>query len=128
MILPFQNQFEPLIHGSKIHTIRTDEKDRWKPGMKIHMCVNNRTKNMRVFKVAECVSVQTVRLYFYQHVIGVRFFAMVDGHVVSPKRLATNDGLSMIDFCNWFYPLACKQNPKELIYTGKIIHWTDYKY
>src|SRR5699024_2081987 len=50
-------------HIPKIHTIRHDEKDRWKPGMKIHPIINNRTKNRFQFApVVECQSVQKIKI------------------------------------------------------------------
>jgi len=42
MILTFKPQFvEPIKAGTKIHTIRTDKKGRWKTGMKIQFWCNN---------------------------------------------------------------------------------------
>lgn len=37
------------IKNPKIHTIRADTKNRWKVGSKIHMVINNRTKNRLQF-------------------------------------------------------------------------------
>src|SRR5690606_11025412 len=46
---------------AKHHTIRADEKDRWKPGRDIHFVINNRSKNQFQFApVIKCVSTQRV--------------------------------------------------------------------
>ena len=47
----------------KIHTIREDKADLWKPGRKIHPVVFNRTKNRFQFApVLECKSVQGIEI------------------------------------------------------------------
>lgn len=39
MILPFKKRFvEPIMDGSKIHTIRRDSNNRWYRGRKVHFC------------------------------------------------------------------------------------------
>lgn len=43
MILSFKKQFlDPIITGSKIHTIRADKPNRWKPGNKIHFATGEK--------------------------------------------------------------------------------------
>lgn len=127
---------------AKKHTIRKDERNRWKPGMKIHFVINNRTKNFFQFApVIECKSVQKIEIKdvsdlevrernFLQRVyvesLKETFYKAwrveVDGRKLTiPEvwKLAKNDGFESVDeFFNWF----------NSDFTGKIIHWTDLKY
>lgn len=58
MILSFKKQFsEPILKGTKIHTIREDKPNRWKPGNKIHFANGVRTQNYNCFKESVCISV-----------------------------------------------------------------------
>lgn len=66
VIDPTEEQFRagscnPLFpHVPKLHTIRKDKANRWKPGMDIHMVINNRTPNRYQFvPVVKCVSTDT---------------------------------------------------------------------
>ena len=44
----------------KKHTIRKDEKDRWKVGNDIHFVINNRTKNR--FQFAPITKVKSIQI------------------------------------------------------------------
>ena len=152
MILGFKKQFVPLIlDSSKIHTIRQDPKDRWKAGNKIHFATGTRTKAYSQFKEGVCHSVQPILLFNHgNHVycrIGCGGGITVHNDCVEhhyPDRnehtlwykdhlkrqvgggllgdICRNDGLSWEDFKAWFIP---NENDK---FTGKIIHWTDFRY
>lgn len=126
----------------KIHTIRIDATNRWKPGMKIHFSTGARTKKYKCFTVGKCISTQTIEIeemimtdaghmYIYteekrngiQKVFVDRIFKVtIDGRVLTSAEidtLARNDGFnSTHDFFRWF----------NGNFTGKIIHWTDFKY
>ena len=107
-------------HFPKHHTIRADNKNRWKPGCKIHPVIHNRTPNRFQFApVLKCVSVQRIEIK--------RSVVTVFDESNNPKnltvqqihRLAQNDGFSnLADFWTWF----------DKDFGGKIIHWTDLKY
>lgn len=104
----------------KIHTIRLDPHDRWRPGVKIHFVINNRTKNRFQFApVLECVSVQKIEIK-WRSLIEPAIW--IDGHLLDDDEkteLAENDGFpSFSEFMNFF----------NQDFTGKIIHWTDLKY
>ena len=143
MVLGFEPQFvEPILDGTKIHTIREDKHNRWKPGMKIHFATGVRIKNYHQFKTAVCVSVQEIRINWrdifidgksLNHIIPfihVGYTKLLEGNSlkmyipnemisINEYRLATNDGFESIDdFRKWF----------NKDFTGKIIHWTDFKY
>ena len=117
----------------KIHTIREDKNDRWKVGNKIDFFINARQKDMfRFAPVLPVVSVQKVEI-IWGHCSGkktVRVFIdeksfacvifekelIVTGKML---QLAQNDGFDTIeDFFAYF----------NKDFTGKIIHWTDFRY
>lgn len=116
----------------KYHTIRTDEKDRWKAGNDIHFFINARTKEMFQFApVIKCVSTQRIEIikvarvytpYTYKTKANQTFQIVVDGNSINRDRmeqLAFNDGFdSLEDFFAYF----------NTDLTGKIIHWTPLKY
>src|SRR5699024_6288862 len=115
----------------KIHTIRHDGKNRWKTGNKIHMVINNRTKDRFQFApVLECKSVQKIEIKYHdkitkhwQYLIhGKNVSIKVNGHPLAYFDLCAlcfNDGFPTVEsFFNWF----------DKSFEGKIIHWTDLKY
>lgn len=126
----------------KIHTIRIDATNRWKPGMKIHFSTGARTKKYKCFTVGKCISTQTIEIeemimtdarkcYVYTEKITHKnwseefkkiFKVTIDGRVLTSAEidtLARNDGFnSTHDFFRWF----------NGNFIGKIIHWTDFKY
>ena len=116
---------DAIKNGTKIHTIREDPKQRWKPGMAIQHWRGN-PRNVRQkpyhFATGECKSVQEIEF------IRPNYLALqikVDGrelHYKEIENLAQNDGLTMEEFINWFDPLD--QPP----FKGRIIHFTDFKY
>lgn len=147
MILSFKEQFvTPILNGEKIHTIRADEPNRWKAGNKIHFATGVRTRNYRQFETGVCKSTQSIILvnhgnhvyckiqhgeneYIHNDCVEhdhVKFyrgsFARKAGDGYLLGDLCTNDGLTWDEFKEWFIP---SQGDK---FTGKIIHWTDYRY
>lgn len=123
----------------KIHTIREDQFNRWKPGMKIHHAYGVRTKNYDCFAESQCEGIQSIeieyledievfsflvaeRILSYDEYLYKRVRVNIGGHYVSErtvKELARNDGFSsLIDFFRWF------NKP----FKGKIIHWTYLRY
>lgn len=133
MILTYSlDRFVDMIRrGSKIHTIRADHKRRWKPGMSIqHWRGNPRNVRQQPYQFAtgQCVSVQEVSMILYnieydEHDFG--YFVRVDGRQLSKSEietLAINDGLSVAEFKDWFFP------PGITEYHGRIIHFTTKKY
>lgn len=124
MILGFLPQFTDLILlGTKIHTVRVDNNKRWKPHKKIHFSTGIRTKNYTCFKQGYCISVQSFKL----QKIDNRTFIWVDNRFLSIKEselFARNEGFNNFnDFCETWYKLH-----PEILFIGKIIHWTNFKY
>lgn len=135
MILPFKPQFVPkILDGTKIHTIRTDETDRWKANRLIHFATNVRTKAYKQFNENTCKSTQAIIIIWKNKDVEVliddkffytsSFFSNLDLSFDSIEeqkmlQLANNDGFDTIEeFFNWF----------SEDYKGKIIHWTDFRY
>ncbi|WP_262246974.1 hypothetical protein [Parapedobacter soli] len=128
----------------KLHTIRHDPHDRWKPGMKIHPVINNRTKNYFQFAPEFlCVSTQQVDIidsaytkdyagisieYSHRHKDGgveeyvKHWEVVVDGVSLKStqiEELAVNDGFDSVEqFFTWF------NAPMRY----KLIHWTSMRY
>lgn len=125
----------------KNHTLREDKTDRWKAGRDIHFVINNRTPlRFQFAPVVPCISVQKVEFLWsldkWDHRDGsvavlidekeVGGACFINGELQSSesefeiiKTLARNDGFdTAIDFLRYF----------DHDWSGKIIHWTDYKY
>lgn len=126
------------MNNPKIHTIREDAKDRWKPGTKIDFFINCRQKNMfRFAPVLPVVSVQKIEIKWFDDGKIKQVSVFIDGKIYGTvcynfgvnvtelyKRkkldlLAQNDGFETIEeFFAYF----------NEDFTGKLIHWTDLKY
>ena len=130
MVLGFKKQFvSKILDGTKVHTIREDKHDRWRPGMKIHFATGVRTSYYSQFYADFCVSTQ--RIHFkptIEFADGTTHepalpHIYVDGlWIIDPKKrlqLALNDGFSSLDDLYTFFHDG---------FEGKIIHWTNYKY
>lgn len=111
----------------KLHTIREDATDRWKPGTKIDFFINCRQKDMfRFAPVLPVVSLQKVHIMYKPESV---FFARTypaDVYIDERRlevneipELAQNDGFSTVnDFFAYF----------NEDFTGKLIHWTILRY
>lgn len=111
----------------KLHTIRTDKKNRWKKGVMIDFFINARQKNMfRFAPRIPLVSRQKIFMTYMPHT-GNGFEVSIDGrqlHKSEVEILAVNDGFDTIqDFEDYF---IAQMNDDE--YSAKILHWTDLRY
>ncbi|MBD1394282.1 hypothetical protein [Mucilaginibacter glaciei] len=129
MVISFNKKFvEPILTGSKIHTIREDAKGRWRPGITMHMYTGGRfSKEYRQFIEMDCRSVQDVYMTYYNGKLEVS----VDDTLIYgyPERneFAISDGFAdWEDFEKWWIPIL--MNDPELKYKGRVIHWTNIKY
>ena len=116
----------PMMDGlnvpPKLHTIRLDPHNRWRPGMKIHPVINNRSENRFQFAPTMlCMSTHRIDVVRKCNDIDVGWI-YVDGKPITGDKiikLAINDGFDSVeDFFNYF----------NKDFTGKLIHWTDLKY
>ena len=142
MIISFKKRFVlPILDGAKIHTIREDNPNRWKQGNTIHFATGVRTKNYNQFHKGICTSVQSILLvnhgnhvycriqtgdnsYIHNDCVEYKTVKWFAGHpeVHLLDVLCDNDGLTWVDFKQWFVP---NEGDK---FTGKIIHWTAFRY
>jgi len=115
---------ENILLGIKIHTIR--EGERWKPGYFIHMATGVRTKGYNQFnssypQLQKCISTQQIFMSYFDGMLEIT----VDNTYLSSHEIDTliqNDGLTRDQFINWFF----KKNAD--VWSGQIIHWTNFKY
>ena len=124
MILSFsQDQFrDRILDGTKIHTIRQDRTERWKPGMVMHMWRGNPrnvSKNPKEFCTRyRLVSKQEIFISPKLKQVQIT----VDGDkktVYDMIELALNDGF---DDEQQFWDYFTED------FKGYILHWTDYQY
>lgn len=128
MILAFDQRFkQPILDGIKIHTIREDKPNRWKEGMPIHMATGVRTKKYDCFMTKKCTGVQPIEIYAPTEYIHNRI-VKINGRKLAEtevKQFLLHDGFdSLLDFWLW---LDHRMNIGTF-YSGKIIHWTEFRY
>jgi hypothetical protein len=112
-----QTDFENKIKkGIKLHTIRGDEKNRWKEGRKIHYATGTRTAQYNCFKEGVCTGTQEIEISDRRVFVNGTELNMIDF-----EELVINDGFDCIDDFWWWFD---QYSP----FTGKIIHWTDFRY
>lgn len=113
----------------KIHTMRVDQFDRWKPDMSIQMVYRGPKYSIKdhfnkgITELEKCKSIQKIEIKFRN---SPKFlwpmFVKIDGRpldIPEVEKLATNDGFRNTNlFFAWF----------NQDFTGKIIHWTDFRY
>lgn len=112
----------------KIHTIRTDTKNRWRVGLNIHFVINNRTpKRFQFAPLLPVKSIQQISIKYENsnsdfptiHIDGKKHSIFVTSDVPILEKLAMNDGFeSFGKFLDYFHS----------DFDGKIIHWTDFVY
>lgn len=130
---------DAILAGTKIHTLREDPNRRWKPGMSIQHWMHNprnASKNPHKFADGVCQGIQEIIIMRQSLTIpDVYLFlgdpenpATIDRHNgrflthEEVLELATNDGLTIEEFREWFVPAT---NPD---YRVRIIHFTDKMY
>lgn len=124
MILPFKPQFvEPILNGSKIHTIREDKNNRWKKFAPIQMATGVRTKNYNCFNNNHHVTaIQSIKIVCSIDPT-IEPEIIIDGNFLfkaEKEQLAINDGFKNLTDMMAFFDFQP--------FTGKIIHWTEFTY
>ncbi|MBY0488179.1 MAG: hypothetical protein K2P85_13480 [Flavobacteriaceae bacterium] len=120
--------------NAKLHSMREDKKDRWKPGMIIDFFINNRTKDMfRFAPRIPVISTQKIEITWISNFRNLQpsklspkrfnyLEVIIDDRLIEIKEvheLSQNDGFDTIeDFFDFF----------NEDFKGKIIHWTDKRY
>ena len=119
--------FHPDAFGMfpKLHTIRKDEKGRWKKDVMIDFFINARTKNMfRFAPKIPVVSIQNFRLFFFTD---APYCYNVPAVYIDEKFITGNDLLQLVqndgfDDVKSFFEYFNED------FEGKILHWTDLRY
>jgi len=105
--------------GIKIHTIREDKTERWYTGRTIHFWFGNPRNiknNPYQFRKGICILTQKIEIKNKCIYIDNRELKLCSDKV---ELLAIQDGFdSGQEFFEWF----------DKDFSGKLIHWTDYKY
>jgi hypothetical protein len=101
----------------KIHTIRKDAENQFRPGLLISHII----KNPYIKHIAPVDNVKSLQKIEIMYIDGDRY-VWIDGTLLTGlqvERLAINDGFdSSIGFFAFFH-----EN-----FIGKVVHWTDLKY
>lgn len=124
----------------KIHTIREDKANRWEKDVMIDFFINARQKNM--FRFAPRVPVISTQDIFMTRrgslleisIAKVGSYMGGDDIILNSFQqglLAKNDGFDEYDDFRTYFINAIEENGKakgNYWFSGKIIHWTDFKY
>lgn len=128
MVIGFKKQFvEPILQGTKVHTIRDDKKHRWTSGMTMHMYTGGRfSKEYHQFAEKQCLSIQRVFMT-YTHILEISVGDReLFGHH-EREKFAIADGFeSLKAFEDYWYPIIM-QHPLQQ-FTGRVLHWTGLRY
>lgn len=121
MILTFNPQFiEPIKAGTKIHTIRTDIKGSWKPGMKIHFWVGNPRnvkENPYLFQSGICTKVENINIDFIIDEVIFKDYDIWESYKLD--MFAQNDGFEdWEELKKWF-----ADREHRYFFSGKLIHF-----
>lgn len=122
MVIGFNKQFvQPILDGTKIHTIREDKHHRWKVCMQMHMATGVRTKKYKQFAKGTCTGTRRINIYPSEKKVSI-IINSTEEKFFSKKgieTLAKNDGFASVeDFWEWF------NKP----FQGKLLYWTDIQY
>ena len=132
MVLPFKDQFvAPIGAGTKIHTIREDKHNRWRAGRKIHMATGVRTPSYYCFNDKDfCTGTQLIEFTWQDDVCRISIDRVHRlSWVLADKPSKFYPGLLLVlsendGFDDPFYFLSWFNSD----FSGKIIHWTDFRY
>jgi len=114
----FEQQF---LNGCKIHTIRANAKGYFKDGDIVSIRQwSGKPYNSKQEIIKDNVKICVVPIF----VELFKFYATVNNTIdVDLEIIAKNDGLSSIDFHNWF-----KQKKDKFWFSGSLIYFTDFRY
>ena len=121
-----------LANGTKIHTVRGNDGDRWARrcqdviGGRKYLSVRQwtgRPYNSEQEEMARFDKIGLQRITMTYSCEDAVPQCWVDGRKVPVETVAANDGLSAVDFVNWFFG----RNP-ENFFEGVVIHFTDFRY
>ena len=117
----------------KIHTVRTDVGNRWRAGRQIQFATGVRTRHLTIFAGSPCTATQLIE--FRAGITSGQLLLAIEDmnhnrfRVLMPDEqevFARNDGFA--DWAAleaWFYPAVVAAGGRM---SGKLIHWTEYRY
>ncbi len=118
---------ENILAGIKIHTFRKDRVNRWKPGYEIHHAINNRTPLYKCFLKNKCTATQQALIVLLDGPQGQYLSITIDRRRLSREEVAQcakNDGFANeAEMIAWFF-----KDASITMWSGKLIHWTRFKY
>jgi len=134
MVIGFKKQFvEPILQGSKVHTIRDDNGKRWKPGLSMQMYTGSRfsKKDYKKFAEKQCISTQGITMFLEEQDNGLDVLrCFIDDLKESDfdfNAFAIADGFeSFKEFGDWWIKVLEEKPGRK--FDGIIIHWTDLRY
>jgi hypothetical protein len=120
------NSWPMFLTHSKLHAIVEDKGNRWHAGSDIHLYINHSTPEAFQFApVVRCASVQNIEIWHQPELFNFdppRPWIFIDGVSIMKDKvdaLLVNEGFRT-------YEHFAKHYDKD--FSGKIIHWTDFKY
>ena len=125
---------EKVMLGEKIHLIRR-QYDRWKhvadkcaeTPYDIALCqwraTPRRSNHVQIGLMSTRIGVQRISMQYFPETDSI--IATVDGQDLDTKIIAENEGLSLVDFKEWFFG---KNRTEHDEFNGCIIHFTDFRY
>lgn len=123
---------EKIGKGIKIHTLREDRNKVYKVGTELHMATGVRTKNYFCFNDSHIIrAIQEPVLIVMDEETGLLSIVVSRRKLVheQKKMFISNDGFDNVDdFIEWFFPRGLNGRRKKTLWSGRLIHWTDYKY
>lgn len=122
----FQKQFAaPILAGTKRQTIRPDRKRHARRGETLQLYTGMRTKYCRLVGVARCLYASPITIDFEAPLVSYLFG--LGTTTVFPSGL---DGFARGDgFADWQEMRAfwVKHHPAVSVFSGVLIHWTDFE-
>lgn len=126
---------DKLANGTKIHTIRNNY-DLWavnaekmqtgKYLLSVRQWIDKpyRSKQREINRIDTPIGVEKVRIAYNAE--RDEIIAHVKGQFVCATQLASNDGMSLNDFKDWF--AGDKRHKEDCIFNGVVIHFTSFRY
>lgn len=126
---------DKLTSGTKIHTIRrnydlwalnAEKMQRGGYELSVRQWIDKpyRSKQREIHTQNEPIGVERIRIDYNAN--RDEIIVHVNGQFVCAARIASNDGLSLDDFKDWF--VGERRHKEDYIFSGVVIHFTEFRY
>ncbi len=126
---------DKLAAGIKIHTIRrnydlwavnAEKMNRGGFSLSVRQWIDKpyRSKQREIYTSDTPIGVERIRIEYRRKTDEI--IAHVNGEFVCAARLASNDGLSLDDFKDWF--VGERRHNENYTFNGVVIHFTSFRY